>query len=143
MIKMENRAMCSEWFSMLCMLSTNGTLFIQGDQVHYEGELSPSFKQQLSEYRQDIELWFRIDALAKRSGWIQLEWGQAYEMQVSKTSYVYLFNEKKGWMVWRGVWVTTMGKSAVTPLRDKVVASGLTFEEALAKGNNYVKWWRI
>lgn len=126
----------------ICWLATRGTIWLQGDEVVYEGDFSPSFKQQLSEHREDIELMFKLDQLAKRSGWFQLEWGSMYEMQVSKTSYVYLEREDNGWTVWRGSWMQSKHNTAIRPIRVKIVGSRMKFEEALAKGNNYVKWWR-
>jgi hypothetical protein len=122
----------------------SGFIWLDGDRICYRfpnGILSPDLRQKLSENKEHLVRFFHLDEVAKKMGWLSLCWGMAYEQQLSPTTYIYLLKEEGGWVVWRGTWIATKGKSSRTPLREKLMAEGISFEEAMTIGNDYVRWW--
>lgn len=76
------------------------------------------------------------DAAARASCWLILRSDEAYSRALSRTAEVFLLKEGQTWLVWRGDWFG--GESE--PIRQKVIAQGLPFEEALKRGNSYIQW---
>jgi len=71
--------------------------------------------------------------------WLTLREGEAYSCTLGPRRELYLLKEDDGtWTLWWGQWGKEPGKP---PLREKTLASRLTFEQALKRGNDYLDWW--
>lgn len=76
---------------------------------------------------------------AREAGWLVLNESSAYSMQLSKSMMVFLLRDADGtWCVWRGNW----RKGDVKPFSQNILDQGLSFEEALERGNAFGKWFR-
>lgn len=78
------------------------------------------------------------DNLARKAGWLVLSPGEAYEMQFSKNSGVYIFKNGTTWIVWRVSWSPGDPK----PKSEKTLATTRTFEQAFERAQSYVNWRR-
>lgn len=73
----------------------------------------------------------------RKTGWLTLREGEAYSITLGPGREFFLLREEDGWCLWWGWW--TEGKTK--PIKEKTLASGLSFSEALKRGNDYVDWW--
>lgn len=71
--------------------------------------------------------------------WLILREGEAYSYPLGPNRELFLFKEDNGtWTLWWGQWYPDWGPQ---PLNEKTLATGLTFQEALNRGNDYLNWW--
>jgi hypothetical protein len=131
------------------------SLAVAGEDLRYAGpkhELTELRKGLIKQHKQELirivntGTTFQNDddrsitaAAVRKAGWLALDEGLAYSMQVSPTCMVFLLRDENGtWRVWRGNW----RKGEPSPFSQKTLGEGLTFEEALDRGNGYVAWMR-
>lgn len=71
--------------------------------------------------------------------WLILREGEAYSCTLGPGRELFLFKEDDGtWTLWWGQWYKDSGSK---PVKEKTLAAGLTFEQALNRGNSYLEWW--
>lgn len=79
------------------------------------------------------------DAEARGRGWLILASGEAYEQTLARYASIYLLRDDNDtWQVWRGTW----RDGEADPYMQKTIAQGVGFAQALARGSNYVTWYR-
>jgi len=131
------------------------SLAVAGDDLRYAGpkhELTELRKGFIRQHKQELirivstGTTFQNDdvrsityAAVRKAGWMVLDETSAFSIQVSQTGMVFLLRDENGtWRVWRGNW----RKGEPSPFSQKTLGEGLTFEEALDRGNGYVEWMR-
>lgn len=71
--------------------------------------------------------------------WLTLREGEAYSCTLARNRELFLLKEDNGtWTLWWGQWYKDFGSK---PVKERTLASGLTFEQALARGDGYLEWW--
>lgn len=106
-------------------------------KLHDPRLLTDNIKQRLKKYKTEILKLFEQQEKARSKGWLVYPNGAAYEKQVSRNSFVYLFLENDGtYTAWRGTW-----REKDCPDREKVIIRKVDFETAFQRANKYVEWF--
>lgn len=75
---------------------------------------------------------------AKATGWLTLKEGEAYYKTLAPNREFYIFRDEDGtYMLWWGWWLPKEKK----PIKEKTLATGLTFDRAINRANSYIEWW--
>lgn len=71
--------------------------------------------------------------------WLKLREGEAYMCTLAPRRILMLLREDDGtWCLWWGQYAEEQwGK----PIKERTLASGLSFEAALKRGEEYLDWW--
>lgn len=112
----------------------------EGDKLklYNPSVLTEEQKDWLKKYKPNILQVFKQQEEAIKQGWITYPFGEAYEKQVSRNSYLFLFREENGtFTAIRGTWREKIGAET-----EKVIASNVDFKTALEKASNYAGWFR-
>lgn len=81
----------------------------------------------------------RVQSTQRLDRWLTLREGEAYSCTLASNRELFLFKEDDGtWTLWWGQWHKDFGPK---PVSEKTLVAGLSFEQALKRGNSYLEWW--
>jgi len=71
--------------------------------------------------------------------WLRLREGEAYCCTLAPKRILFLLRDDDGtWFLWWGQWPKDRWGE---PIKERTLASGLTFDQAVARGESYLDWW--
>lgn len=106
-------------------------------KLHDPRPITDEIRKQLIKHKSEIIKVLKQQEQASKEGWIVYPFGKAFEKQVSRNSFVYLFLEDDGtYTAWRGTW-----REEDTPYTQKVIIQRADFQTAFQRAINYVEWF--